>query len=402
MFLQIRNSRSDKKPPRSARVSELAETPDRRSRSLGGEVGSPAPNARNGFTLMEMMIVIAIMLLLVIATLPRIKQGLEDSKLRESSRQLNSYIALAKARAASTGRPCGLWLVTEKIGDPLATPGVFQTTELYLAEIPPAYSGDILESKVVVSNLAANQLASPLNGPAWLLNFFPAANSLTTLVQPGETFLIRFDHKGPVFNGRRGDPSLPNPLNDPTRFFIVNGPTVPPTGNGLYNAMSNPYAGYSYEIVRNAQRIGAPLNLPRGTSIDLSYSGFGNFGTDFYSSVNRVLVLFTPEGRVGNVTFNTWNNSNSVYQPISNDAQGTIHFLIGRPEKVGLPLAQSNLVDNNALWVSVGRLTGSVTTTENAPNIDFVFSNPATQAEQQAYLTIAREFAITQDVKGGQ
>lgn len=394
MFLQFRNSCADKKPPRSARVSDLAETLDRRSRGLGGEVGRPAPNARNGFTLMEMMIVIAIMLLLVIATLPRIKQGLEDSKLRESSRQLNSYIALAKARAASTGRPCGLWLVTEKIGDPLATPGVFQTTELYLAEIPPAYSGDILESKVVVTNTNGNQLASLANGPPWRLNFIPAANGLTTLVQPGESFLIRFDHKGPVFNGIRNS-------ND-GMFYVTGGPTVPPTGNGLYHAVNNPYAGYSYEIVRNAQRIGAPLNLPRGTSIDLTYSGFGNFGTDFYSSVNRVLVLFTPEGRVGNVTFNTWNNSNSVYQPISNDAQGTIHFLIGRPEKVGLPLAQSNLVDNNALWVSVGRLTGSVTTTENAPNIDFVFSNPATQAEQQAYLTIAREFAITQDVKGGQ
>lgn len=357
-----------------------------------------------GFTLMEMMIVIAIMLLLVIATLPRIKQGLEDSKLRESSRQLNSYIALAKARAASTGRPCGLWFVTEQIGNPTGVPPnvAFQSTELYLAEIPLAYAGDVLESKVVVSNQAANQVATVANGPPWLLNFFPAANSLTTLVQPGEFFLIRFDHKGPIFNGRRGDSTLPMPLNDPTRFFIVGGPTVPPSGNGLYDPMSNPYAGYSYEIVRNAQRIGAPLNLPRGTSVDMAYSGFGNYGTDFYSSVNRVLVLFTPEGRVGNVSYNIWDNSNSVYQPISNDAQGTIHFLVGRPERVGLPLAQSNLFDQNALWVSVGRLTGSVVTTENAPDFTFPLSNPPTATEAQNFLTRAREFAITQDVKGGQ
>ena len=404
MFLQIRNSRSDKKPPRSARVSELAETPDRRSRSLGGEVGSPAPNARNGFTLMEMMIVIAIMLLLVIATLPRIKQGLEDSKVRESSRQLNSYIALAKARAASTGRPCGLWFVSEQIGDPTGVPPnvAFHTTQVYLAEIPPAYSGDFLESRVVITNNSGNGPPTFANGP-WLMNFAPAGSQagLTTLIQPGDGFAIRFDHKGPMFNGQR-DVNSGN-------FYITNGPTLPPHANGNLNTNAAT-AGYQYEIVRNAQRIGAPLNLPRGTSIDLAYSGFGNYGTDFYAAQNpvnssnipAVLILFTPEGRVGNVTFRTWDSTNSQYITPSIEAQGTIHFLVGRPERVGLPLAQSNLFDQNALWVSVGRLTGSVVTTENAPDFNFPLSNPPTATEAQNFLTRAREFAITQDVKGGQ
>ncbi|MGI8977780.1 MAG: pilus assembly FimT family protein [Pirellulaceae bacterium] len=395
---------------RSARVSDPAETPDRRSPegrgrpavSRRGEVGRPAPNRRSGFTLMEMLIVIAIMLLLVIATLPRIKYALDESKVRESSRQLNSYFAMAKARAASTGRPCGLWFVTEKLGDPNATPGVFQSTQLYLAEIPPPYSGDVLESRIVISNIAATQVASSSNGPPWLLNFFPAAGSLTTLVAPGEFFLIRFDHKGPIFNGRRGDTSLPSPLNDLTRFFIVGGPTLPPTANGLYDPALNPYAGYQYEIVRNAQRIGAPLALPRGTTVDLTYSGFGNGGTEFYSSLNQVMVLFTPTGRVGNASYSYYDTVSGSYLPVSTEATGGLHFLVGRPEKVGLPLAESNLVDNKALWVSVGRLTGSVTTTENAPNINFVFSSPPTLQERQAYLTIAREYAITQDVRGGQ
>ena len=231
------------------------------------------------------------------------------------------------------------------------------------------------------------RLASPSPAPA-------ASNaSLFTLIPqtaPNNTFFIRFDHKGPLFPGIR----IGN------LFYVTGGPTLPPYANGNLNTNAAT-AGYQYEIIRLPQRIGAPLALPRGTSVDLTYSGFGNSGTDFYSSQNQVLVLFTPDGRVGNVTYQTWNATNSNYQLRSDDAAGTLHFLVGRPEKVGLPLAQSNLVDNNALWVSVGRLTGSVTTTENAPNIDFVFSNPATAAEQQAYLTIAREYAITQDVKGG-
>ncbi len=398
--MSLHSKNLQQQPTRSsARVSDPAETLDRRS---PGDRGRPAPNGRaglRGFTLMEMLIVIAIMLLLVIATLPRLKQSMDESKVREASRQLSSHFSRAKARAAATGRPCGLWFVTEQIG-PATPPGTFQTTELYLAEIPPPYSGDVQEARVVVTDSSGNQAPTwtnfnNINPPGWLLNFPPASNAgLFTLIPqtaPNNTFFIRFDHKGPLFPGIR----IGN------LFYVTGGPTLPPHGNGLYDANTNPSAGYQYEIIRLPQRIGAPLALPRGTSVDLTYSGFGNSGTDFYSSPNQILVLFTPDGRVGNVTYQTWNATNSNYPIISNDAAGTLHFLVGRPEKVGLPLNQSNLNDNNALWVSVGRLTGSVTTTENAPNIDFVFSNPATAAEQQAYLTIAREYAITQDVKGG-
>src|SRR6187455_2006607 len=117
--------------------------------SLRSRHSRGARQALPGFTLMEMLIVIAIMLLLVIATLPRIKQTLDDSKLRESSRQLNSYIAMAKARASATGRPCGIWFVSEVV-NPNSVPVLTQTTQLFLAEVPPAYSGDVVESRVIV------------------------------------------------------------------------------------------------------------------------------------------------------------------------------------------------------------------------------------------------------------
>ncbi|MFN0022091.1 MAG: Tfp pilus assembly protein FimT/FimU [Pirellulaceae bacterium] len=382
----------------------------------------PVTTNIRGFTLMEMLIVIAIMLLLVIATLPRIKQTLEDSKVRESSRQLNSYIAMAKSRAAATGRPCGIYLVSEKIGDPTAYPGIYQSSQLFLAEVPPPYSGDVLESRVVVTNLAVNQTATTVNGPPWLLNFIPAAAGLTTLVAPGEPFLIRFDHKGPIFNGLRGDPARPAPLNNPNLFFIVGGPTLPPTANGLYHATNNPYAGYQYEIARAPRRIGAPLNLPRGTAIDLMYSGFGNDGVNFATCgtpvgtpPGYVLVMFAPSGAVANVVYQVYDNSNAnqsspifPFRAVDSAAPGAVHFLVGRPEKVqnavyNVPpqlLSDNNLVDANALWVSVGRMTGSVTTTENAFTIDPALL-PATPTFFD-YVIRAREYAITQDVKGGQ
>ena len=361
----------------------------------------------SGFTLMEMLIVVSIIILLLVVTLPRVKYALDESKVRESSRQLNSYMSLAKSRAASTGRPCGLFLLSERLGDPLATPGVFQCTQLYLAEVPPPYSGDVLEARAIVindPNGPGNPPARPLlpqqyaaNGAElvrWRIEtYVPATNaaSLPLLVTVNEPFAIRFDHKGPLFPAYLANDG----------YVYITGPIVPPQANGLYNATTNPYAGYQYEIIRAPRRIGAPLALPRGTTVDLTYSGFGNSGANFYSANNYVLVMFAPDGRVNNVTYQTWNSSSSSYVAISDEAPGTVHFLVGRPEKVGLALNQSNLWDQNALWVSVGRLTGSVVTTENAPEVDFVFSNPATGPEQQAFLTIAREYAITQDVKGG-
>lgn len=352
-----------------------------------------------GFTLMEMLIVIAIMLLLVIATLPRLKQALEDSKVRESSRQLSSYFSMAKSRAAATGRPCGVWLVSESVGDPNATPGLFQCRELYLAETPSPYSGDFTESRVTMTAAAPN----------YQMNFNPAPAGLFTLVADGGTFGVRFDYKGPVFPGFRSG----------NQFFIngAQAPTVPPSSNAQ---------GYTYEIIRLPQRIGSALALPQGTSVDLNYSGFGSTGINFFAENNpqpqiaasaaqpAVLLMFAPDGHVDSVSYRTWDTNVNSYRFVSAYPQGATHFLVGRPEKVlnfnvGVPpAATSNLADNQALWVSVGRLTGTVTTTENAytenqnalladnPNFDPM--NPLFTD----YLFSARKFAREQDVKGGQ
>jgi hypothetical protein len=228
---------------------------------------------------------------------------------------------------------------------------------------------------------------------------------------------IRFDHKGPFFSGYRDTDGYvyilaPAPL--PGQPSIQ-----PPTSNGIYDVNTNPNAGYQYEISRSPQRIGAALSLPSGTCVDLNYSGFGNAGVDFYSEQNTgsnifpnqnmpaVLLMFAADGHVDSVSFRTWDSSLGAYRFVRGSApQGTTHVLVGRPEKVinfsggAPPGPTTNLGDSNALWVSVGRLTGSVITTENAPNLNFQFSNPPTLAELRTFLTIAREYAITQDVKG--
>ncbi len=356
----------------------------------------------SGFTLMEMLIVVAIMLLLVIATLPRIKYALDESKVRESSRQLNSYFAMAKSRAASTGRSCGLYMQVEA----LPTGGA-QCTQLYLAETPPAYSGDVLEDQVFVgasSNSPAVFDSGPdydenYRGTWWQINL---PNSFATLnylladeAPPYPKFKMQFDYKGPYFNG----------IQYNGNYYVI-GPKFPDSpSTPIANRILPPGAGAAppvsrkYQIVRRPRRIGAPLALPRGTSVDLNFSGMGANGLSFNGTLQSIYVMFSPTGYVESVAID-----GTRY-----DAQGTLHFLVGRPEKVlvynaNAPCAPgTNIVDNNALWVSVGRLTGSVVTTDNAPDLNQPLTSPnQTLAEVQNFVYIAREFAITQDVRGGQ
>src|SRR4051812_4305838 len=68
---------------------------------------------RPSYTLAEMLIVMTIMLMLVVITLPAVKNLMQDGNVREASRQLNAYFAMAKARAVQTGRPCGVMMICD-------------------------------------------------------------------------------------------------------------------------------------------------------------------------------------------------------------------------------------------------------------------------------------------------
>src|SRR6187455_359143 len=100
---------------------------------------TPRRVIRGGYTLMELLIVIIIMITLVAITLPVAKKIMEDGHVREASRQLNTYFAMAKARAVQTGRPCGLdFVCAAPLGD---NTGIRQVTQMFLAEVPPHYAG---------------------------------------------------------------------------------------------------------------------------------------------------------------------------------------------------------------------------------------------------------------------
>jgi type II secretory pathway pseudopilin PulG len=350
---------------------------------------------RGAYTMMELLIVITIMIMLAAITLPVAKQVLNDSHLREASRQLSAYFIMAKARAVHTGRPCGIHFVCQP---PLGNAtGIRAVTQLYLAEVPPPYCGDIIGAQAYANSGGA--------GP-WQLTFDANAASLQNLISVGERFEIRFNYKGPWFVGKctSTSPSFAASVYGPGGLDGAYGRAgIDDDGNMTVDDASEyrwpgsddlpvlpPTLASFYQIRRAPRRIGNPLELPAGSCIDMEYSGMGQSGADFGYLANggnqlQVLgILFSPQGNVEALYTTVFNGTaTSTIGPI--DPTGTLHFLIGKIEKMNLPngatddtnrnpsnvhlfdRTESNLADPTSLWVSVGRSGGGVTTAENDP-----------------------------------
>ncbi|QDU31248.1 hypothetical protein ETAA8_64010 [Anatilimnocola aggregata] len=350
-----------------------------------------------GYTLIELLVVIMIAILLMAVTLPAAKSIMENARPREASRILNAAFATAKARAASTGRPCGLEFLLTPVGDPTATPVAQQSTQLFLCEVPAMYSGDTTNARVTV------------NTSTWELTFQNScATNLPSLLDSSNVFFIRINYRGPWHVGSYNTMS--------SKYYITAPSVYPPTSDT---------GGYAFQILRPPVRIGNPIELPKSTAIDMNYSGFGTGvdksatmsakeGIDF-SLINKdggLRIMFSPNGSVHSVAFDSTTSEMDSpnypdFSPPGTSAPGTIHLLIGLTSKVNLPTASnmanlelSNLADNNALWVSVGRASGLVTSTENLVPTDLsTYSTDLTQA--QNYLTYARTYATAREQKGG-
>jgi type II secretory pathway pseudopilin PulG len=453
-------------------------------------LGVAARKSRGGYSLTELLVVIIIMITIFAIALPIAKKVMDDSHVREASRQLNAFFTLAKSRAAQTGRPCGIEFICERpLGD---TASVRQVTKCFLAEVPEPYTGD------VSNTLAKVVMTIGPHGP-WTLEFAQAGSafnsSLTTNVAVGSLlpligernqFYIRFNYSGPWFRGFiskrtagaplapltayiyglagadqmdmggnfqlqeawgdfRYDDNVDGQKNDRTEYLSPGSddlrPPLPQVGVN----------GVPFQIIRDPQRVGSPLELPAGTCIDMTYSGLGPAGWDFIRPLpdtnntnnrplERLLVMFSASGAIDSY----------YYYPLMGvtnprPALATLHFLVGKVEKMGPPAADptipaglgsnanfgadmfdpemSNLADGTSLWVSVGPSTGAVTTSENIPpqldlttsslpNLRYRYTDAAgntqnvaldvtTLASRVEYLKMCRVIAIGQEQMGG-
>jgi type II secretory pathway pseudopilin PulG len=383
---------------------------------------------RRAMTLVELLIVCFILVLAIAMAAPLLRPATADRKTREAARQINAFLAEAKAYAAQRGRPVGVAFDRSQAArEGARDPNI--VTRLYLAESPPTYAGDVLDATVQLQPLPRYSTAGndvmDLQQPPWYdypdpttvvernppeingikadwheLAFQPPLSNtmLHTICagylgkQPAYPFVpLRFKLEGrggwcdgycwytgtaspPVF-----DPANPGEW----RYFLwasVGRIVPPPMKNGRPNLVS-----YQVEF----PPIGSGdygVDLPTGTVIDLRYSGFGTSGVQFGSGGTDPLVLvFDP----GGFTDRIFANGTHGAPPMK------MHFLVGTSELAiqGQSHQTSNLSSASSQWVSVNAGQGVVSTSENTPPTDY--------STLPAAVTQARTFATTLQQTGG-
>ena len=322
---------------------------------------------QHAMTLVEILVVIAIIGLLATLMVPAVKYQYRNRSVVEGERQLNAFIGAAQARAQQLGRPVGIWIERFQKEAPLpmagANPvfpaGANYAVTVYQAEVPRPYTGDLRDSRLTVAN----------NGTDWVIIFPPASallNPNNPLIRVGERFKIQFDHRGPFHEAMR----LATPTTPGAAEYVLLLDAIG-TGGQIPKAALNG-SGVPYTVHRRpARSFNPPLRLPQGAVIDLSVSGIGHDGYEFVSPLSAaqrpVVVMFEPDGSVGDVYYN-----GGVDQPL-----GWIHLLVGRQEQVNptTPLLDTetetaNLMNTENRWVSINHRTGTVTSEVLVDNIN--------------------------------
>lgn len=339
---------------------------------------SPARlHPRRGMTLVELLVTVSILMLLVVVALPAMTPSGESRRVREAVRQLNVFFSAARAQAMLTGRPAGVQI------DRL--PGLGQaSTVAYQVEVPPAYSGDTLNSTVRLTLAGSNATA---------VTFNVSGTIDTTKMLPGDQ--MQFNNQGPLYTVISVTPLR-------VQMDVRDRRTWPWPSSG--NSPAVPFKVYRQPI----QSPVAPLELPATVAIDLQSSGTDTYWNLFtpinadvsVTSPTPVTFMFSPSGSLDRVYFRSNYTGGDTYRSI----REPVYLLVGRRDRVQATQSVTtatpenqypNWFDPGSVWLTISPLTGIVAAKEN-------FRVPLANGTWNASnLSLARTFARQAETMGG-
>ena len=282
--------------------------------------------SRRGLTLIELLVVASIVVLLASIALPTIGPMLEGQVLPGAAADAKIYFNRARTRAIETQRPCGVLLERyTAVGDPTA-----ENLSMVLRQVesPPPYGGLNTDTKMKVTSTTSLEFAASMPDEI---------TALDKLVRPGDSIQVNYQGKSiEIASVGGGKITLGSPLSNVLVDRIV------------------PFKVFRQPVPSNA----APMAMPRGTLIDLEWSGIGDAGTDFNTSgSDPVMVIFSPSGVVDAV----------YYNGASVKVSDIIHLNIGTWERSSYVIPEDNVLNYQHpenKWLTITPRTGLLTVSD--------------------------------------
>ena len=301
--------------------------------------------ARRGLTLIELVMVVALLGLLAAIAIPGVQLAVKGRAIREAARSVNVFLGSARNRAMTTGRPVGIAFQRFSAADPYDN----MCITLHQVEAPPPYGGETISSRAQVyfkSGVLTAQMDAGFDA---------------TKVADGDH--VQFNSQGPWHRIAAISGTELTLATEPNRLY----PWPTALGDAAfmpYEIRRQPRLSATFGIARAT--FSKPLQLPLDAVVDLTFSGLpagatdtqGHFSVANAASTGPVVIMFSPSGGIEGVYYGSKREQN---QPA--------YLLIGKRERIPAGSAddnRSNLEDPECLWVTVSPRSGLINTVENA------------------------------------
>ena len=242
-----------------------------------------SPQKFSGMTLVELMVVVAILGILAVTVIPNISGSLDRARARDAVRGFSSFIARSQSRSFGASEPRGFTIQPIVTASDVEGSMTALSLELFLANVPAAYSGESLSSVVSV----VVDPDDPRNGTlTFTASGIQDASTVTRLSNVGfcrEGDSIQFGGLGPWFK-----------LIPPTTVSMWSEKNQTPYNTVLPRGQNIPF-----KIQRQpANATVGTYQFVGNTGIDLGYSMLGSrFFSDFVNFNYPITILFDAAGR---------------------------------------------------------------------------------------------------------